>query len=293
MLSYEDIVSIVSIVIYFFCSFLSIFLIFRHGLTRSQGWILLALFSAIRISGAAIELSLAHGSHSSQQTNGLWIAQSILSSVGLAPILVALIFFLRRINDVCALSMPVSPQFDRALMTTQIPIYVGLVLSIVGASDASESIKTTHTYDANSTAQAGIIVLLLCWLTVVGVAVFIVIRVKSYDRAEHKPPTRIERLLPVSEELLLAAVCVSLTLLGVRLLYQILAILSSNKDFDLVSGNETIKLCMEDIEEYVITIALIGAGLGLKVLKNLHPRQERRGAAKYLAYVPFVHWFIK
>ena len=142
--------------------------------------------------------------------------------------------------------------------------------------------------------ESGIIILVLCWVTIAAVAGFIVLRVRDYDRAAYKPLVKVDRLLPIREEFLLAAVCVSLTLLGVRLLYQIIGTFSSSSDFDLVSGNETVRLCMATIEEYVIVIVQLSAGLALKKLRlPAEWKEQRTGAARYLQYVPFVHWFIR
>jgi hypothetical protein len=64
----------------------------RHGFGRHAGWFYLLALSLVRIVGSA--LRLAADAHPSK---GLYIAAAVLSSVGLAPLLLGLMGMLKRV----------------------------------------------------------------------------------------------------------------------------------------------------------------------------------------------------
>jgi len=68
-------------------------IIFRHGTWRKQfGWIFLIYFSSIRIVGGVLELlSVSHPDHTGEVKTAI-----ILQAVGLSPLLVASLLFLKR-----------------------------------------------------------------------------------------------------------------------------------------------------------------------------------------------------
>lgn len=308
MLTETGIVSIISIAIYVPCLFLAAFLLTRHGFTRSGGWIFVVLFTLIRVVGSALELSIDGDKNiqpNTEQAN-LNLASQILQSVGLVPLLSALMAFLGRIDDVCSLYIHVTPQVQRALHTTQIPLYVGLILAIVGSVNSEEDLTKDHVYNVSSLTQAGQIIILLCWVTVAAVDAFLIARVRSFAhrgaQVETSPDPRVrrpanpQRLLPVPEEFLLAAVSVSLVLLFVRILYMLISVFANSATFNLVTGSETARLCMSVIEEYAIVILLLAVGVTLKQLPKIDKSTqegEKSQTRKVLGYVPFVHWFVR
>ena len=65
---------------------------FRHGLDRRLGWLYLVIFSLVRIVGASCQIA-----SESKHSVGLIEAATILSNVGLTPLLLAMLGLLKRV----------------------------------------------------------------------------------------------------------------------------------------------------------------------------------------------------
>jgi hypothetical protein len=85
-------VSIVELIVFIPCLILSFVVCRRHGFKRTSGWIFILILSAIRIAGAICQL-LTYDN----PTEGLIKATLILDSIGIAPLLLALLGVLSRL----------------------------------------------------------------------------------------------------------------------------------------------------------------------------------------------------
>lgn len=83
-ISYDNGVSLLELVVYFPSLFAAAYLIWRHGLRTSGGFIYLVLFILLRITGACCNLAAI-----SNPTVALSTAQGICSSIGLSPLILA------------------------------------------------------------------------------------------------------------------------------------------------------------------------------------------------------------
>lgn len=92
MLSSLESLNVAELAIYLPLLFLTLFVVFRHGIHRQAGWIYLAIFCLIRIIGAA--LGIAADKSPSNASDLEWSA--ILGSVGISPLLLASIGLLKR-----------------------------------------------------------------------------------------------------------------------------------------------------------------------------------------------------
>ena len=82
------------------------------------------------------------------------------------------------------------------------------------------------------------------------------------------------RNLPWGEKWILIAILAALPFLAVRLLHSILADFEDNNTFNIINGNATVQLCMAIIEEFIITIFFLAAGLAAPSLKSVRSGVE-------------------
>ena len=69
------------------------------------------------------------------------------------------------------------------------------------------------------------------------------------------------RELPMGEKRIVYAVLAALPLIAVRLLYSLLADFANNSTFNILFGNATVQLCMAIIEEMIVVVFFLVAGL--------------------------------
>jgi hypothetical protein len=67
---------------------------FRHGFGRQLGWLYLLLLPIVRIVGAAMEIA---AENVNPPSIGLYTAAAVLYSIGLVPLLLCLMGFLKRV----------------------------------------------------------------------------------------------------------------------------------------------------------------------------------------------------
>ena len=84
--------SIANLVFYIPCLFIAAWVSFRHGFSRQSGWIFIFLLSIIRIVGSICQIVSV--SSPGESIDEAWI---ILSSVGLSPLLLAMLGMLVRV----------------------------------------------------------------------------------------------------------------------------------------------------------------------------------------------------
>ena len=85
-------VSIVELIVFIPCLVLGFVVCLRHGFKRTSGWIFILILSVIRIAGAICQL-LTYDN----PTEGLIKATLILDSIGIAPLLLAVLGVLFRL----------------------------------------------------------------------------------------------------------------------------------------------------------------------------------------------------
>ena len=84
-------ISILELFIYFPSIAVGLFICYRHGFSRSSGWIFTLILCWIRVIGACCQLAIYH-----DHSQGLLETVIILDSVGLSPLLLATLGLLSR-----------------------------------------------------------------------------------------------------------------------------------------------------------------------------------------------------
>jgi hypothetical protein len=92
MLSQYGKLSIAIIAYYVLALPIAVWICIRHGFGRHAGWFYLLSLAVVRIVGAS--LRIAADEHPSK---GLYIAAFVMSAIGLAPLLLALLGMIKRV----------------------------------------------------------------------------------------------------------------------------------------------------------------------------------------------------
>ncbi|KAI7974314.1 hypothetical protein EIK77_008497 [Talaromyces pinophilus] len=122
-----------------------------------------------------------------------------------------------------------------------------MILSIVGQTTNDSSLEAGYT---SSEVKAGIALFIVTWVAGVFLTILMWFRYKGIEHGEHR---------------LLWAVTISIAILFVRLLYSILSIFKHDSTFNLFSGNVTVFLVMDVLEEIIVVYIMILTGLTLQL----------------------------
>jgi len=93
MLSTDGRIAIAEICVYVPVFLLTLITVFRHGIGKQLGWIYLTIFCLIRVVGAGFKI--ASDNNPTNSTDLEWA--TILSSIGLNPLLMASMGLLKRV----------------------------------------------------------------------------------------------------------------------------------------------------------------------------------------------------
>ncbi|KAE9378592.1 hypothetical protein N431DRAFT_525255 [Stipitochalara longipes BDJ] len=289
MVSTEEGIAIAEICVYIPVSILTLIVVFRHGFKRQAGWIYLAIFCGIKIAGAGFRITQTH--NPTNKTDIEWAA--ILESIGLSPLLLATMGFLKRVTDkasyhvrsennafsalAAALGIvnsiakraTASSRRSRIIQIATLPTMIALALAIFGATKEA-NLNVSDISNGKKLMKAAIIMFLTlgpfsvsrdCMIYII-IFALVVITIKDIGNA------------PRAEKRIYLAVMGSLPLLAVRILYSILAVFTNNEEFSVFSGNPLVRLFMEVVEEFMIVCFYVSVGL---TANEARERQEIQG----------------
>jgi len=225
----------------FFCPALiiSIFILFRHGFNKQLGWMYLAVLSLLRIIGAS---AILYSETQNDTSAGLLETAAITSAVGTAPLLLATMGFLQRINQ------GMSPKGVPLLVFRPIHLasLAGLVLAIIGGTDM-DSTNASTIQTGRHLLEAASIVFLFMYIALAAIALLNV---------------RNSRFVLPEETWLMRAIIIALPFLLVRIAYTV-AVGFSNPGslfwFDDV--NVFVSAFMQFLMEAIVVCIYISAGL--------------------------------
>lgn len=123
---------------------------------------------------------------------------------------------------------------------------VALILSIVGQTTSS-SLEAGYT---SGEVKAGISLFIVTWVAVVFLTLMIWFRYNGIEHGEHR---------------LLWAITISVPILLIRLLYSILSVFKHDSTFNLFTGNVTVFLVMDVLEEIIVVYIMMITGLTLQL----------------------------
>ena len=134
---------------------------------------------------------------------------------------------------------------SRFLQLLQLPAMIALVICIVGGSDLTDS-SVSEQNTGKKLIKAGLIIFLVIYI-----CLFLLIA-KSVGEISS---------IPSGEKRVLFVLIVSLPLLGVRILFSLLAYFSTISTFSPINGNVLVRAFMSILEEILIVIAYALAGI--------------------------------
>jgi len=127
---------------------------------------------------------------------------------------------------------------SRIIQLAQIPIVIGLVLCILGGTDAKISFT-----------KVGIVIFLAAYTLLIGL---VTVTIRDIGNA------------PRGETRLYWVIVAAIPFLGVRLLWSLIAAFGHDKKFSLVGGDPWVNFGMAVVEEFVIVFMYTITGLTLR-----------------------------
>ncbi|KAF2230930.1 hypothetical protein EV356DRAFT_491221 [Viridothelium virens] len=234
--------AIAEIVFYIPAGLLALYDCFKHGFGRSLAWVYIIVLSILRIAGSAITI---YTENASDPSTTLVTTGIILASVGLSPLLNALVFMLKRVNEGMQ-NRRLPPILFRILEIVNI---VAVVLVAYGGSKAN---TPSNSQDDKKTGldmeKAGIIVFLITFFVTAAAALVTF--------------TFIRNAIPGERRLVYFGIA-SLPFLFVRLVYSTIVIFENNQStvFSMLDPNIWAESFMETLEEFIVVLLYLAAGL--------------------------------
>lgn len=252
MVDYQNGVEIGVLVVYLPCLAIAALLTWRHGFGRSSGWLYLIIFALIRIIGACFELATIND----PGNLSLYIGYSILQNVGLSPLELTGLGLLSRVISSINRNTNIFLQ-PRHMKAIQMVVTVGLILGIVGGvSSSNDYVKNGEKIIPGTLSKAGLALFIASFVLIVLTTIIL-----SFSVSHAEP----------GEKRLLLAVGLSLPFILVRLVYSSMSVFGSNPDFNTVTGNVTILLCMGVLMELAAILIYEAVGITLQKAVNVVP----------------------
>ncbi|EPE33719.1 hypothetical protein GLAREA_06732 [Glarea lozoyensis ATCC 20868] len=246
-LTYRNGLSIGEIIVYSPALLASIYLMIRHGLSRSAGWYFLVIFSLARIIGSSMQLATINDPTSVSLQSG----SAILLNIGFSPLMLATLGLLSRLvaNIEKSTRMIITTRHLKMIETI---ISVGLILGIVGGIESGEDAsKPPYHYAIHTLTKVSVILFIISYAATVLATILTSFHVPAADAGEHR---------------ILYAVGFSLPFLLIRLIYSCFSTFTHNKHFGVLSGSPTVLLCVALLEELIVTVTYLSIGMTLAVV---------------------------
>ncbi|TKA78863.1 hypothetical protein B0A55_03816 [Friedmanniomyces simplex] len=226
---------------------IGVFVVFRHGFSRQMGWLYIVVLSILRIIGAAVTLDMEVTNTASAS---LLETAAITSAVGTAPLLLALMGFLERINHGME-HKGISRMVFRPLHLISI---AALVMAIIGGTDRMYT-DASDMKTGKQLGEAAAMVFLGIYLALAGITLFNVTNV---------------RWVLVNEKHLMRACVIAIPFLAVRISYSIASAFSNPGGiFYFEDVNVYAEAFMQFLMEAIVISLFIFAGL-------MTPKMEKR-----------------
>ncbi|KAN0100951.1 hypothetical protein V8E55_000935 [Tylopilus felleus] len=263
-LNTQGIISVVTIVIYVPILILAFRVCSRYGI-KERGWLLLVIFSLIRIVGGAL---LVAAELIVPAVTGLYIGGYALEASGLSPLLLSTLGLLEIITE----GPDRQKKNGRLFRILHLVGLLALILMILGITSTSASSQSS----SNTERRVG--VLLFAGLYIVLVVTTVMQWANRYYVMKYRKQ-------------LLVAVTVALPFLAVRTLYSVLSTFSSNSfgvssttttthndsplaKFNMFTGEWQLYVIMEVVMEYAIVLIYTLAGNVLRLDQDYKLQEE-------------------
>ncbi|KAK9320594.1 hypothetical protein V1517DRAFT_375511 [Lipomyces orientalis] len=247
-LSSHGYISIAELVVYPIALVITVFNCLRFGVKRGTGWIYLSLFCICRIVASALVIAVEK---SSDPSNGLIVAEMIVSSIALTPLTLAALGFLKTSAQL-TLGQTMPKVLANLFRLSQLALTAAIILGIVGGVELGND-STSATGHSLSRASVLLITVVFAVLTAISLYFLFFAPLQSHSRT------------------LVLGVTVSLPFLLVRIIYSLLYAFSSStaNKYSTLTGDWKIYLGMDVIMEFVVLAVLTTTGLVLqKYVRN-------------------------
>ncbi|KAF8525369.1 hypothetical protein JB92DRAFT_3140385 [Gautieria morchelliformis] len=208
---------------------LSVFVALRHGFSPKDAWICLFLFCSVRIVGSV--LSIVSQSQSDPSA-GLLEAVAIVQALGLSPLLLSTLGFVKTIAEYGGL-----PSFITRVLHVHVHILVtiGVALAVIGGTKLSPSNSPSSQASGHTLSKAGTACFLVAYITLSGVLVLL---------------WRATERIPQNHRKLLRNLSLVFPVLAVRVLYSVLgAFVPSPSKWSPTTGDWKLYLIMALVME--------------------------------------------
>ncbi|PLB43827.1 hypothetical protein P170DRAFT_63216 [Aspergillus steynii IBT 23096] len=257
-LDYRHGISVLEAVVYIPTFIVALLVVFRHGFRKSAGWTTLVMFALVRVVGSFVHLAtLAH-----PLSSDLYLTYAVCFAIGLFQLTVSCIGLLSRVcihptANPAPFPNPHGTRLGMSYTDSGKPAHpclfgllslatiAAMILSIIGQVQSADAERPAS---ANSLSQASVVIFLVVWA---GLAILV------FSMASRN------RYIKAEERRLVRAVALSMPFLLVRVLYSFLGSFSHNPDFDLLTGSPAVLLGMAVLEEFVICVVCLEAGVML------------------------------
>lgn len=215
---------------------IGIYVCLRHGFKREGGWLYIILLAILRLVGASC---LLYAEINNDPNRSLIITYAVCSSVGTAPLLLALMAFLVRLNQ----NMEHKNLDPKFFIPIRVFALTALILVSVGGAKRGSDVDT-----AVALTKAAVVLFLAIWATLSAIAIL--------------THTRIRYVLPVERKLLYATVA-SVPFLLVRIVYSMAVGFSTSPSspFYTWNVNSYVQGFMQFAMEAMVIIIYVSAGL--------------------------------
>lgn len=217
--------------------------VFRHGFSRQAGWVFLVILCILRIIGSSATLYIH--THAYPPSTSVLELATITSSIGTAPLLMALLGVLGRIHN--ALRAAAKNLNDMVFHGFHLVAIVALILAIVGGVFRAKHDPSKQT-TGESLIKASSIIFVAVFVAAAAITVLTFMR-KQYVRA-------------TDQKLVLASILV-LPLLLVRVIYLVIVSFSTDPDSEFYYANVNVYVSafMQFLMEALVVIVFSTAGL--------------------------------
>ena len=234
--------SIAEIVFYVPAGLLAVFISFKHGFGRSLAWQYVGLLALVRIVGSIMTI---YTETASDPSITLVTVAIILSSVGLSPLLNALVALMKRVNE--GMQKRGLPAIIFRILEL-INIVAVVLVAYGGSTTYSPSSKQSSKNTGHDLMEAGIIIFIITFLATAATALVTFVFIRN--------------AVPGDRRLVYFTVA-SLPFLFVRLIYSAIVIFENNKSkvFSQLAPNIWAESFMEVLEEFLVVILYLLAGI--------------------------------
>ncbi|KAJ5764965.1 hypothetical protein N7520_004524 [Penicillium odoratum] len=254
--TYRDGVAVIQLFFFVISLALGIVLCWRHGFKRSDGWILVVILSILRILAASFQLATINTPNTTTYGGAL-----ICQGIGLAPLILLNLGMFIRMN------MYFKKVHRLVFTAISVISIVAIAIAVYGGTESAES----ATLGTNAMLKVSVILFVVCYAAFWALFFFFIGDRKALPEAEQK----MFLCMPIAAPFMIA-----------RLLYSILGdyVPSLRGQFSVLTGNVTIFLCMDVLEEIVVVAVYVYFGMGLKQLSpEIKGTTRRNGSEETMA----------